>query len=105
MNQELLYFPGSENILSVPPNMLLLVVRLKRVAHWDRSHKVNLAFEAWRDGELQIYLSQMVNPEDFSNLEKKQHSQNIVGKFNSSSKLEAIVAFLMILWGVWLLIF
>ncbi|WP_222427362.1 hypothetical protein, partial [Hyella patelloides] len=38
MNQELLYFPGSENILSVPPNMLLLVVRLKRVAHWDETH-------------------------------------------------------------------
>ena len=73
--------------------------------YWDSAHQVNLAFEAWRDSELHIYLSQIVNPNSFSNLEKKYSSKSIIGKLNYSLKLEAIFAVLLILWGIWLLIF
>lgn len=38
--------------------------------YWDAAHQWNLAFEAWLDGSLAVYLTKLVNPEDFSKIKK-----------------------------------
>ena len=38
--------------------------------YWDAAHQWNLALEAWQDGSLPVYLTKLVNPEDFSEIKK-----------------------------------
>lgn len=38
--------------------------------YWDKAHQWNLAIEAWPNGELHIYSTKVVRPEEFSEIEK-----------------------------------
>ncbi len=38
--------------------------------YWDKAHQWNLAIESWQNGSLTIYLTKLVNPEDFSEIKK-----------------------------------
>jgi hypothetical protein len=68
--------------------------------YWDRSHQQNLAIEAWPSGELHVYLSKVVNPEDFSAIEKG------AGKNSRSFPWDQLIAASIILIiGIYLLIF
>lgn len=68
--------------------------------YWNRSHQQNLAIEAWPSGELHVYLSKVVNPEDFSAIEKG------AGKNSRPFRLaEFIAASLILMFGICLLIF
>lgn len=68
--------------------------------YWDRSHHKNLAIEAWPSGDLHVYLSKVVNPEDFSEIEKG------AGKnFRHFRWVEFIAASMILIFGVCLLIF
>ncbi|HEY9650507.1 MAG TPA: DUF4178 domain-containing protein [Coleofasciculaceae cyanobacterium] len=40
--------------------------------YWDAAHQWNLAIEAWVNGELHVYSTKEVKPEEFSNIEKRQ---------------------------------
>jgi hypothetical protein len=38
--------------------------------YWDKSHQWNLAIEAWSNGQLPVYSTKLVNPEEFSEVNK-----------------------------------
>lgn len=38
--------------------------------YWDKAHQWNLAIEAWPNGELHIYSTKVVRPEEFSEIDK-----------------------------------
>ena len=38
--------------------------------YWDRSHQRNLAIEAWPDGDLHVYLTKLINPEQITIIEE-----------------------------------
>jgi hypothetical protein len=38
--------------------------------YWDKAHQWNLALEAWANGELHIYSTKVVKPEEFSDINK-----------------------------------
>lgn len=71
--------------------------------YWDEKHQQNLAIEAWLNGELHIYLSTVVNPQAFSNIQKgvaqvssglQLRSLKIIAAF-----ILTIVGFLLFLFG------
>lgn len=65
--------------------------------YWDRVHYWNLAFEAWPNRELHIYLTKVVKPEEFYVLEKGAIKQNFVAQL--------IIAISLLFVGILLLIF
>ena len=39
--------------------------------YWDEAHQWNLAIEAWQNTERHVYLTKVVKPEEFSDIEKR----------------------------------
>ena len=39
--------------------------------YWDEAHQWNLALEAWQNTERHVYLTKVVKPEEFSDIEKR----------------------------------
>jgi hypothetical protein len=71
--------------------------------YWDKKHQQNLAIEAWLNGELHIYLSTVVNPQAFSNIQKRV-VQDFSGLQLRSLKILAaciltVVGFLLLVFG------
>lgn len=73
--------------------------------YWDRMHHWNLALEAWPNRELNVYLTKMVKPEDFYDIEigaVKQKSG--LGKFLAAN-YQVLLAFSMLCVGILMMIF
>ncbi len=52
--------------------------------YWDDENLWNLAIEAWREGDLHVYVTRTVDPVDFSEVEKSATPLNLT-KQNSAS--------------------
>lgn len=69
--------------------------------YWDKPRQWNLAIEAWANGELHIYSTKVVNPEEFSAIQKGQEKP-----VQSFLKIvEFIGACCLVVWGLFMLIF
>ncbi|MCF2145162.1 DUF4178 domain-containing protein [Desmonostoc muscorum LEGE 12446] len=73
--------------------------------YWDQDHHINLAIEAFPDGKLDIYSTQIVQPQEFSkiqkNVELKQQSiTSLIAK-----TIQFIIAFIILFVGLFLMIF
>ena len=69
--------------------------------YWDTAHQWNLAIEAWPEGELHVYSTKVVQPKEFSEIEKG-------GGINFLSSFpiwEFMGACCFIIVGLWMLIF
>jgi hypothetical protein len=73
--------------------------------YWDNEHKVNLAIEAFPHGQLDIYLTKLVQPEEFSQIQKGISQSQIKNSTNASFILQLVVALCMIFVGIMLMIF
>jgi len=68
--------------------------------YWDKAHQWNLAIEAWPNGELHIYSTKVVRPEEFSEIDKGG-----VVKLSSFPIWEFLGAFCFLVGGILMLIF
>jgi hypothetical protein len=76
--------------------------------YWDIDHKNNLALEAWDDGTLSVYLSKVINPEEFDQIEKGvTPTVNLNSKisYSSASQLKIITSVIMMIAGLLFMIF
>ena len=69
--------------------------------YWDEAHQWNLALEAWQNTERHVYLTKVVKPEEFSDIEK----QGIVNFPLSFPIWEFIGACSLVGLGLFMLIF
>ena len=69
--------------------------------YWDEAHQWNLALEAWQNTERHVYLTKVVKPEEFSDIEK----QGIVNFPLSFPIWEFIGACSLVGLGIFMLIF
>lgn len=69
--------------------------------YWDKDRTRNLALEAWPNGELRVYSSKVVKPEEFSQIEKGVVRQNSV-PFPIG---QVLLGSGMLIWGLYLLIY
>jgi hypothetical protein len=68
--------------------------------YWDKAHQWNLAIEAWPNGELHIYSTKVVRPEEFSEIDKGG-----VVNLSSFPIWEFLGAFCFLVGGILILIF
>jgi hypothetical protein len=69
--------------------------------YWDEAHQWNLAIEAWQNNERHVYLTKVVKPEEFSDIQK----QGIVNFPLSFPIWEFIGACSLVGLGIFMLIF
>ncbi|HEY9810458.1 MAG TPA: DUF4178 domain-containing protein [Halomicronema sp.] len=67
--------------------------------YWDRTHQRNLAIEAWPDGELHVYLTKLIKPEQITIIEKSL----IKKSSNPFPIFQVIFSVGLIIWGLLLL--
>ena len=64
--------------------------------YWDRSHQRNLAIEAWPDGDLHVYLTKLIKPEQITIIDK-----NLVKKsFNAFPLFQVIISIGLVICGL-----
>jgi hypothetical protein len=74
--------------------------------YWDKEKQQNLALEAWSDGNLLVYLSTLVCPEDFSNIRKNFALISAQNRSNNKGKnLSLNLYIIAIIIGLFLMIF
>lgn len=73
--------------------------------YWDRDHHINLAIEAFPDGKLDIYSTQIVQPKEFSNIQKEVELKQKSSPDGINKIIEFIVAFFLLFAGLLLMIF
>lgn len=73
--------------------------------YWDNDHTTNLAIEAFPHQQLNIYLSKVVKPEEFSHITQKidQKGDKVVNSF--AKTVELIAAMFIFVLGLLMLIF
>jgi Domain of unknown function (DUF4178) len=73
--------------------------------YWDQDHLTNLAIEAFPNGKLDIYSTKIVKLEDFSYIQKGVVKKSSNLNFDPSLLIESIIAIIMLLVGVFMMIF
>ncbi|NET73505.1 MAG: DUF4178 domain-containing protein [Sphaerospermopsis sp. SIO1G2] len=74
--------------------------------YWDQAHLTNLAIEAFPNRKLEIYSSKVVQPEEFSGIQKSAVSTFNYPQNNFTKNLgESIAASLFVLFGLLLMLF
>ncbi|MBW4562784.1 MAG: DUF4178 domain-containing protein [Mojavia pulchra JT2-VF2] len=73
--------------------------------YWDQEHQMNLAIEAFSHGQLNIYSTKIVKPEEFSHIQKtiEKNHINIIGY--ASKIFQTLVALILLFLGLTLMIF
>ncbi|MFM2060750.1 MAG: hypothetical protein RLZZ507_420 [Cyanobacteriota bacterium] len=73
--------------------------------YWDKDHFVNLAIEAFPNRKLDIYSTKVVQPKEFSNIQKGVGPQRQMTIFTSPLMTELILAIIVFSTGILLIIF
>ncbi|AFZ23274.1 hypothetical protein Cylst_0950 [Cylindrospermum stagnale PCC 7417] len=73
--------------------------------YWDQDHQINLAIEAFADGQLDIYSTKVVQPEEFSQIQKEIEIKRGINAINPGKIIQLILASLTLIIGIWLMIF
>ncbi len=73
--------------------------------YWDKDHHLNLALEAWPNQELHVYSSKVVEPEEFSEIEKGVVQPESSQGSSSSIGCSVLLALSMLGVGILMIIF
>lgn len=69
--------------------------------YWDKAHQWNLAIEAWPNGELHVYSTKAVQPQEFSEIEQR----GLINFPSSFPIWEFLGACCFLIVGIWMMIF
>ena len=73
--------------------------------YWDLEHQRNLALEAWSNGQLHVYSTKVVKPQEFSDIQKEGISSEINRRLSSFPIWEFFGALALISIGTLMMIF